>query len=273
MSRRLIRNPEFTSEFTLTFSLQPPAFLPMHADLQYLIQLQDLDTAADRARRRIADIPTVQEALDARLADRSSALAAVKARIEASQAERRETEKELAAIQTRLSRYKGQLLELKTNKEYQAMQKEMTVAEREVRAHEDKLIEHMERAESSSAELQAADAAFKADQADAISARKALETERNHLQRELETLLAGRAAIVANLSSQALMLFERIAHGRKGIAVAEARGGLCTLCHVRLRPQIFNEVRRNDGLHQCDSCTRILYYVPAESSGAPPQPS
>ena len=66
------------------------------------------------------------------------------------------------------------------------------------------------------------------------------------------------------------MLFERVAHGRKGIAVAEARDGLCTLCHVRLRPQKFNEVRRNDGLHQCDSCTRILYFVPRRRPAARP---
>ncbi len=68
------------------------------------------------------------------------------------------------------------------------------------------------------------------------------------------------------------MLFERVAHGRRGIAVAEARDGLCTVCHVRLRPQMFNEVRRNDGLHQCDSCTRILYYV-GPAAGSAPQPS
>lgn len=245
----------------------------MHPDLHHLIELQDLDTAVYRARRRIADLPTAQQALESRLADRSEALAAVKGRIEASQAERREIEKELAAIQGRLSKYKGQLLDLKTNKEYQAMQKEMTVAEREVRAHEDKLIEHMERAESSSAELKAAEAAFKAEQAQASVARKALATEAVELQRELDSRLAGRGAIVAQLSREALALFERIAHGRKGIAVAEARGGLCTLCHVRLRPQMFNEVRRNDGLHQCDSCTRILYYVPAETTGGASPPS
>jgi predicted nucleic acid-binding Zn-ribbon protein len=79
--------------------------------------------------------------------------------------------------------------------------------------------------------------------------------------------------VTAKLSREALMLFERIAHGRKGVAVAEARDGLCTVCHVRLRPQIFNEVRRNDGLHQCDSCTRILYYVPSAAPGTAPQPS
>ena len=44
--------------------------------------------------------------------------------------------------------------------------------------------------------------------------------------------------------------------------VAEARDGHCTECHVRLRPQHYNEVRRNDSLIQCESCLRILYYAP-----------
>ena len=82
-----------------------------------------------------------------------------------------------------------------------------------------------------------------------------------------------RAEVVATLSRDVLSLFERVAHGRKGVAVAEARDGLCTVCHVRLRPQMFNEVRRNDGLHQCDSCTRILYYVPGAAPGGAAQPS
>jgi hypothetical protein len=47
------------------------------------------------------------------------------------------------------------------------------------------------------------------------------------------------------------------------VAVAEARDGICTICHVRLRPQVFNTIRRNDQIIQCDSCQRILYFVPA----------
>ena len=52
--------------------------------------------------------------------------------------------------------------------------------------------------------------------------------------------------------------------------MAEARDGLCTVCHVRLRPQVFNEARRNAGIVQCDSCTRILYFVPVASATPPP---
>ena len=165
-------------------------------------------------------------------------------------------------------------MEVKTNKEYQAMQKELASAEHEVRAHEDKLLEHMELAEAFAAELKQAEAALKTEQADVAGAQKALDAERHDLQAELARLTTARGEVVAKLSRETLSLFERVAHGRRGIALAEARDGLCTVCHVRLRPQMFNEVRRNDGLHQCDSCTRILYYVaPAAAPGGAVQPS
>ena len=69
-----------------------------------------------------------------------------------------------------------------------------------------------------------------------------------------------------------LSIFETTAKGRKGVAVAEARNGLCTICHVRLRPQVFNEVLKNESIIQCDSCRRILYFVGgAEAAPAVPQ--
>jgi len=245
----------------------------MHPDLQNLIQLQDLDLTADRARRRIAELPAAQHALESRIAARSADVSGIKDRIAGAQAARRDTEKELAATQGRLSKYKTQLMEVKTNKEYQAMQKEMASAEQELRAHEDKLLEHMERAEGLSVELKAADAALQSAKKEIARDQKLLDTERADLERELARVTEARNAVVTLLSRDTMMLFERVAHGRKGIAVAEARDGLCTVCHVRLRPQVFNEVRRNDGLHQCDSCTRILYYVPPAASGGETQPS
>jgi predicted nucleic acid-binding Zn-ribbon protein len=245
----------------------------MHPDLQHLIELQALDLAADRARRRIAELPLAQQAMDARAAERAAEVESVKAQIAADNAARREVDKELAAVQGRLSKFKGQLMEVKTNKEYQAMQKEMAVAEHEVRAHEDRLLEHMERAEAFAAELKGAEAKLKAAQAEIAKEQTALDAERTQLDQELADLTRQRAAVAARISPAALALFDRIAQSRKGLAVAEARDGLCTVCHVRLRPQVFNEVRRNDGLHQCDSCMRILYFVPSAAPGNAAQPS
>ena len=245
----------------------------MHPDLQHLIQLQDLDLAADRARRRISELPAAQQALEARVAEKSAALAAVKERVSTGQTARRDVEKELAAVQSRLSKYKDQLMEVKTNKEYQAMQKEIAVAEHEVRADEDRLLEHMEQAETFAIDVKAAESALKTEQADVAREQKLLDAEGGALDEEIAKLKAARGELVARLSRDALLLFERIAHGRKGIAIAEAKDGLCTVCHVRLRPQVFNDVRRNDTLTQCESCTRILSFVPAAAAGGAAQPS
>jgi uncharacterized protein len=245
----------------------------MLPDLQHLIHLQDLDLNADRIRRRIEDIPRAQQALESRLDAARAALDDVKTRSATNQTARRENEKELAAVQGRLSKYKDQLMAVKTNKEYQAMQHEIAAAEAAVRGIEDKELERMEEAEKLAAEQKAAQAALEKEQTDVAREQQLLDAERRQLGGELERLTADRAGVVSRLSKETLALFDRIAHGRKGIAVAEARDGLCTVCHVRLRPQVFNEVRRNETIVQCDSCTRILYYVPAPAQGAAPQPS
>jgi predicted nucleic acid-binding Zn-ribbon protein len=245
----------------------------LHPDLEHLIHLQELDLAAERHRRRVTDIPVLQAALDARLAARTATLDAVKARIAESQAGRREVERDLAAVQSRLSKFKNQLMEVKTNKEYQAMQKEMSVAEQEISDFETRMLERMEEADGLAIELKTAQAALAAEQAEITRERQALELERGTVADDLKKVGEDRARTTALLSAEALALFERLAQSRRGLAMAEARDGLCTVCHVRLRPQVFNEARRNAGIVQCDSCTRILYFVPVASATPPQQPT
>lgn len=241
----------------------------MLSDLQHLIHLQQIDSAVERIKRRIAEIPAAQQALESRAAARATAVQAVKDRIAATSATRRDVEKELAAVQTRLSKYKDQLMAVKTNKEYQAMQTEIATADGLVRSHEDRLLDLMEASEKESADLKAAEAAMRSEQATIGAEQKALDVERSERQVELEGLTKERTQVAAQVSREALAIFERVAHGRKGVAVAEAKDGLCSVCHVRLRPQVFNEVRRNAAIIQCDSCTRILYFVPSTPAPAP----
>ena len=238
----------------------------MNPDIQHLIRLQQLDSEIESARRRIAEIPAVQEALVTRLEQATAAVAAVKQRLAESQTERKKIEAEVATIQTRLSKYKGQLTELKTNKEYQTMQHEIATAEEAIRSHEDRVLERMEEAETLTRELKAAEADLKTQQAAIAAERKTLDAEAAALQRTADETSAARAAAAKALSPHALKLFEHVSKQRKGLAVAEARGGVCTVCHVRLRPQMFNEVRRAEHLIQCESCLRILYFLPQDAA-------
>src|SRR5207245_1243450 len=115
----------------------------MHADLERVITLQRLDSAAHDGQRRLAEEPERQKAIDARLDAARQKVAATKARLADSQNARRALEKDVAVHQGRLSKFRDQLMAVKTNQEYQAMQKEIEFAQSEVKLIEDKVLERM----------------------------------------------------------------------------------------------------------------------------------
>jgi predicted nucleic acid-binding Zn-ribbon protein len=245
----------------------------MNSDLEKLIRLQQLETTADDARRKIADHPERIQALDATLQQARDRVAGVKARLTAAQDKRRVDEKEVATVQTRLAKYKDQLLEVKTNREYTAMLHEIETAQNDIKSREDRILEIMMESDELGAELKKSEAELKKTEKDIAAERAVLEKEMAALQTEVDATAAARAALVSQIDRHALAVFEATAKGRKGVAVAEARNGLCTICHVRLRPQVFNEVRKNESIIQCDSCRRILYFAGDNAAQAQAQPA
>ena len=239
----------------------------MNPDLNRLIRLQQLETAAEDARRKIADHPGRTRLLDARLQSARDLVDAAKARLAAAQERRRTEEKEVVTVQARLAKYKDQLLELKTNREYQTMLHEIETAQNDIRGREDRVLEIMMESDEVSAEIKKNEAALKAAERDTASERAVLDAELATLQTVFDKTRDERTQLVAQIDRGVLNIFETTAKGRKGVAVAEARNGLCTICHVRLRPQVFNEVTKNESIIQCDSCRRILYF--AGTSAAP----
>jgi len=234
----------------------------MNPDLERLISLQRIDSTISEGERRLAEEPDRQRALDARIDDAKSKVSAARERLTQSQTSRRDIEKELAVHQGRLSKFRDQLMAVKTNVEYQAMQKEIEFAQHEVKTLEDRILEFMLEADDLTAAVKSAEAELAKDTRIVEDDRKTLAADITNIRKALEGLRAERASLVAAISPQVLSTFELVSRRRHGIAIAEARAGICTICHVRLRPQVFNEVRRNDQIIQCDSCNRILYFVP-----------
>jgi predicted nucleic acid-binding Zn-ribbon protein len=81
-------------------------------------------------------------------------------------------------------------------------------------------------------------------------------------------LQAQRQQDETTLAPEILELYERVRKARRGVALAEARDGACTACNVLLRPQVYNEVRTNESIVTCETCSRILYYVEQSVEGA-----
>ena len=234
----------------------------MSPDLERLIRLQQLDLDAETRRKTLAELPAALQALDERINTRQLALDGAKARRDENQAARRALDKDLAVVQGRLTKFKDQLMEVKTNKEYLAMQHEISMAQDGVRNFEDKILEVMMAADDLDGEIKAAEKALAEEKTKVNEERATRQQTAGKMEGEIAELSKARAKVVSEMSREAVALFEHVSRARKGHAVAEARDGHCTACHVRLRPQSFNDVRRGDKLVQCESCTRILFIVP-----------
>jgi predicted nucleic acid-binding Zn-ribbon protein len=241
----------------------------MNADLERLIALQKLDTATHDAERRLAEEPERLKALEAQLETASHQVATTRERLTENQNARRAIEKDVAVQQGRLSKFREQAMAVKTNQEYHAVQHEMAFAQAEIKTLEDKILELMVDADDLTAAVKRAETSLTTNQKTVEADKKALIVEQAELKQQLEHLHAERATLVVALDPKALALFELVSRRRNGIAVAEARDGICTICHVRLRPQVFNTILRNEDILQCDTCQRILYFVPRTVSDVP----
>jgi predicted nucleic acid-binding Zn-ribbon protein len=235
----------------------------MSPDLQRLIDLQRHESAIVGAKARIASHPQRLAEEDARLASATQSLEAVKQRVKDNQEARRALDKDVALYQGRLSKFRDQQGSVKTNREYQALGHEIETAQRDLSGVEEKVLERMMEADSLTTDLAQAEAAFAAQRTEIEAAKKEITEELQTVEAALQQASAARAALLAQLDPRLVATFEQVARVRKGVAVTMAtRDGLCSVCHVRLRPQVFQLVRQNDAIIQCDSCQRILYYVP-----------
>jgi predicted nucleic acid-binding Zn-ribbon protein len=241
----------------------------MNPDLTRLIKLQQLETTVDEARRKIADHPARTQALDARLQASRDLFASVKAKLTAAGDKRRAEEKDVASVQARLAKYKDQLLEVKTNREYTAMLHEIETAQNDIRAREDRILEIMMETDELNAGLKKSEADLKTAEKEIAAERAALDAEMGTLKTEIDKATGERQKLTSEIDRRVLSTFEQVAKNRRGVAVAEAKDGHCTICHVRLRPQVFNEIRRNASIIQCDSCQRILYFAGESEAPAP----
>jgi predicted nucleic acid-binding Zn-ribbon protein len=243
----------------------------MSPDLDRLVALQRIDSTIVEARRVIAAHPQRLADADARLGEAKERVEAARSRLKESQESRRAFEKDAAVFQGRLTKFKDQLLEVKTNREYQAIQHEIATAQHELGAVEERVLERMMEADAVTVEVKEAEAALAAREKEIAAEKAALERELAVEERKLTETSQARAALLAQLEPRLIALYDQVARVRKGVAVTTAtREGTCSECHVRLRPQVFQIVRQNDTIVQCDSCQRIMYYVPP---AAPVEPS
>lgn len=234
----------------------------MVADLRRAIRLQDLDNRIVQLQHEIALLPRHIAAIEKTLDTHIRKLEADRAALAANQRERKQLELDVRAQEERISKLRDQMLLAKSNEQYAAFKNEIEFCEREIRKFEDRILERMGDTEALERNLKTAETALAAEKRQVEAEKEDARGRSERDKRELDALLKERSALVSEMPKPLVSTYETIRRTRKGVAVAEAVDGRCTGCHMAMRLQFYQDLRRGDQIMRCESCGRILYYNP-----------
>jgi hypothetical protein len=228
--------------------------------LQKLIELQRLDQAIAKADGECQAIPLAIQALEARLTGARSDLEAAKAKAEQLQKERRAKERELDEVGIGIKKKQARLFEIKTNEEYSAVLREIQALQERSSKLEEEVLLLFDRLDEAAKAVAAAEKEFKAAEAVTHRERGEKEAQLAKQRQELADLREARRGQASRLDGSLLQQYTRLVKSR-GQAVVAVKNGSCTGCGIALTPQTYTEVRRNDRMHTCTSCNRIIYHA------------
>jgi predicted nucleic acid-binding Zn-ribbon protein len=234
----------------------------MLLETENLLHLQEADKELRRLRDEIAELPKRVAAIELKLADTKAHLEKAQAAVKADEAARRKCETAITDLRSKISKYRDQSLDVKTNDQYKALLHEIQFAEKEIAATEDKILELMVSADARDKEVKAAQAELKAEAAEIEKEKIEARQRTAEDEKQLADWRARRDQMRAGINEDLLRHYERVSKFR-GTGISEVRDHKCLACQVMLRPQIYNDVRTGQQTVVCDSCQRILYFNPA----------
>jgi predicted nucleic acid-binding Zn-ribbon protein len=236
----------------------------MLPDVDVAVRLQALDLRISNLLREISSLPKHIAAIEQKLGVHERRLEVDRAALAANQKDRKLLDGEIQMAQTKISKLKGQTLEAKTNEQYRAFQNEIDFCEREIRGHEDRILDLMTASEPLDKNVKLAETALKEERAQVQAEKQRAEKHAAEDRKRMNELQAERNELFSRLPKTVASNYERLRKLR-GVAVSEAVDGRCSQCHISLRPQFLQELKRGEKIMFCESCARMLYYNPPKS--------
>mgnify|MGYP001765751343 CR=1 FL=1 len=178
--------------------------------------------------------------------------------------ERRKKEKELDADKDKIKKIESKLYEVKTNKEYQALLKEIESAKATNDKTEEDILTLMEKIEELKKDYTSSQIRLQKRGKEIEVEKTRLDTEIQSMDKIIGELKTQRNNLLSVVSNDLRSTYNMLKGKRGGIAVTNVKNGVCLGCFMNIPPQLFIEVTKNKKLIQCPSCNRILYFTEAE---------
>jgi predicted nucleic acid-binding Zn-ribbon protein len=233
----------------------------VETEFKNLIKLQKLDIEIRNTSVLLDDIPHQIEDIDRKSEESLQIVQAAKDNFSQNQKKRRDLESELQDIKEKTEKYKRQLNEVKTNKEYSSLLKEIEETNTKIDSLEEEIIGEMLSADDIEKEIKAASKKAEEAQAELSRKKEAIFQEQNKAKEKLKDLEAEKEELLPKIPSDQIKLYKQISRIKNGIVLSPVTEEFCTMCHMRVRPQMVNELIAGTQIITCENCGRILYYA------------
>jgi len=240
-------------------------------DFELIIQLQQLDTEIRNASLVLEGIPRLVLDIDKKIQAGSKLVTDTKDKMAQNQKKRRDLETEVKDIKVQIGKYKRQLNEVKTNKEYTALLHEIEESQHKVDTLEEAIIAEMLAADDVEEEIKAALHKQGQDEDGLKKEKLVLDEKLKETGSRFAALNAEREGLLPRIPREQLKLYEAIYQKKGGSALSPVTGDFCAACHMRVRPQMLNEIRDKLKVILCENCGRILYLT-AKPEAVKPEP-
>jgi len=230
---------------------------------QILKELKAIDDQLRYLENDIQKIPTQIEKIQTELKSKEGEFLKYKSQVEDFEKRIRGHEADLKERDEKIKKSEGKLMEVKTNEEYQAANREILVQKEQSSKIEEGILELMSQLEIQKVSLKTAKGEFEEIQKNALGQIGTLEKEKAELEKEKAEKVKIRETNTTRLESNVALLYMKLTLHSHGAAIAEVNQGMCMACHMNIRPQIFNEILGFKAVHRCthSTCGKILIPV------------
>ncbi|MCS7281469.1 MAG: C4-type zinc ribbon domain-containing protein [Desulfobacterota bacterium] len=233
----------------------------MENELKILYEIQKTDLKIMETERKLALGPKKIEELDFELRQLKEKIDKEKIIIDELEKERRRKERELDEEREKIKKKEARLFEVKTNKEYQAMLKEIEMAKEALDKLEEDILILMDRIEELKKDYQESVKYYEKRKKEIEEEKRSIQNDLSTLDEQIAVYRTEKERLMNEISPELKERYNIIREKRQGIAVVNVKNGVCLGCYVNIPPQLFIEVTKNNQIISCPNCNRIFYYI------------
>lgn len=232
----------------------------MKEKLLMLIELQECDSQLLKLSEKKTLLPEAIEKLNKEFAAFEEGIKGNKIKHDELKARHAANENKIKKINDGIVKTKERMLEVKNNKEYQALLKEIEIAESSRGEIESEIISILDELDKLSVLVKKDEEILKQRKSEYEREKKEIEDDLNAVDTDAANWQQKRTDLQKNIPEDLMSRYEKVKKRNKGIGVTSVWKAVCNGCHMNIPPQLYNEIQKSEDLFSCPNCNRIIYF-------------